>query len=129
MNKKEIIRILKKYNFDTKEYVVISGACMVLHGIKEETSDIDIAVSKKYYKFLLKNYNCEFERINEFGEKIYFIDDIINFGKTYYSKNIEYIDDIPILNIDELIKLKRNLNRKKDIKDLKLIYKYKEKYE
>ena len=52
MNKREIIEKLKKYNFDFSKYIVISGAAMVIHDVKEETSDIDIAVSDDYYLFL-----------------------------------------------------------------------------
>ena len=48
MNKEKIVDILKKYNFDKDEYIVISGACMVLYGIKETTSDIDISVTGVY---------------------------------------------------------------------------------
>ena len=65
MNKKDIIDTLKKYNFDSTKYIVISSAAMVLLGIKDTTKDIDIAVSDDYYEYLLKNYNCKFERINE----------------------------------------------------------------
>ena len=125
MNKEKIVDILKKSNFDKDEYIVISGACMVLYGIKETTSDIDISVTDEYYNYLLNNYNCTFERINEFGEKVYFIDNIINFSRTYYSDNKNYIDDLPVQSIDELIKLKEYLNRDKDKKDIERIKKYK----
>ena len=84
MNKEEILKVLKKYNFDKDKYIVISGAAMVLLGIKESTSDIDISVTKDYYDYLLENYNCTFEKVNEYNNKVYFIDNIINFGFDYY---------------------------------------------
>ena len=96
MNKKDIIDTLKKYNFDSTKYIVISSAAMVLLGIKDTTKDIDIAVSDDYYEYLLKNYNCKFERINEYGKKVYFIHDIINFSSTYYKNNRLIIEEIPI---------------------------------
>ena len=46
MNRKEIIEKLKQYNFDKSNYIVISGAAMVLLGIKDKTSDIDIATTQ-----------------------------------------------------------------------------------
>ena len=76
MNKKEIIKILKKYNFDNKKYIVISGASMVLQGVKNNTNDIDIAVTKDYYDYLLKYFKCSFDKINIYGHKVYFIDNI-----------------------------------------------------
>lgn len=121
MNKEEIIKILKKYNFNDKRYIVISGAAMVLYGLKEKTGDIDIAVDDDYYNFLLKEYKCTFERINEYNKKIYFIDDIINFGVTYYSENKTYISSIPVQTKEDLIKLKVNLNREKDKRDIEII--------
>ena len=51
MNKEDIINILNKYNFDKDNYVVISGAAMVLLGIKDKTSDIDISVTDSYYNY------------------------------------------------------------------------------
>ena len=97
---------------------------MVLYGIKENTQDIDISVSDKYYNYLLDNYNCTFERINEFGEEVYFIDNIINFSRTYYTNEKEYINNLPVQTIDELIKLKMYLNRDKDKIDIERIKKY-----
>ncbi len=121
MNKEELINTLKKYNFDNHKYLVISGAAMVLLGIKEHTSDIDIAVTPDYYNYLINNYNCIFERINEFNNKCYIIDDVINFGIDYYSENKNIINDIPIQTKGDLIKLKEFLNREKDIIDIKKI--------
>ena len=121
MNKKDIINYLKKYDFDSNEYIVISGAAMVILGIKEETNDIDIAVSKKYYNYLLNNYDCKFDKFNEYNHACYFIDNIINFGIDYYNKNKDFISGIPIQTKENLIKLKKSLNREKDILDLEKI--------
>ena len=125
MNKKDIINILNKYKFDKDNYIVISGAAMVLYGIKDTTSDIDIAVSDEYYDYLLSNYNCTFERINEYNEKVYFIDNIINFSRTYYNEKKEYISNIPVQSIEKILELKQHLNRDKDKIDIEKIKKYK----
>ena len=121
LNKNDIIRILNDYNFDSSKYTVISGAAMVLYGFKDFTKDIDIAVDKDYYKELLNKYNCSFEKVNKDNECIYFIDDIINFGKTYYSKRKNIINDIPVQKIEDLILLKEKLHREKDIIELNKI--------
>ena len=52
MNKKDIYETLQKYNFEKNKYIVISGAAMVIQGVKDSTTDIDIAVSKDYYNYL-----------------------------------------------------------------------------
>ena len=124
MNKKDIIDTLKKYNFDSTKYIVISSAAMVLLGIKDTTKDIDIAVSDDYYEYLLKNYNCKLERINEYGKKVYFIHDIINFSSTYYKNNRLIIEEIPIQTANDILELKLFLKREKDYKDIELIKEY-----
>ena len=119
MNKKEIINYLKKYNFNPKKYIVISGAAMVLYGFKDDTPDIDIAVTKEYKKELLKNYNCVLENVETDS---YMIDDVINFGENFYKRRREYIEGFPVMKPMDIVDLKRKLNRAKDKKDLKLIF-------
>lgn len=126
MTKNDILQILRSYNLDSCQYIVISGAAMVLLGIKKETYDIDIAVTEELKNYLLENYKCNFERINEYGNPCYMIDDIINFSVTYYEDNRIYIEKIPIQTLDSLLKLKQNLNRDKDNFDIVLIKKYRQ---
>ena len=123
MNKKDIIKELNNYSLDPNEYVIISGAAMVLLGIKDTTGDIDIAVTRKYYDYLLNNYACIFDRTNEYGEKIYFINKI-NFGTTYYDDNKTYIENLPVQRVEKIRELKLNLNRDKDKKDIELINRF-----
>ena len=122
MNRIEIIKELKKYNFDIKRYIVISGAAMVLHGLKDDTPDIDISISEDYEEELLEDYMAVLEHTNLNGTRAYIIDDNVNFGVNYYTKPSEYIEGLPVQNIEEIIKLKESLNREKDQKDLKLLY-------
>lgn len=121
MNRIEIVNIIKSHDFDIKEYAVISSAAMVLYNMKTETKDIDLYVTKRYYDYLLKNYDCKFERINE-GTKVYFIDNIINFGINYKPNKTLLIDGIVVSSIEDIVNLKRYLNREKDRNDLKLMY-------
>lgn len=121
MRRNEIIELLKKYKFDTKNYTVISGAAMVIANVKDQTNDIDIAVSKEYYNYLLNNYNCEFDCINIYNNKVFFIDNIINFSYDYFDCKYTVIDGIKVQTLDSIKQLKKNLNREKDIEDIKLI--------
>lgn len=96
MNKEKIIETLKKYNFNKDKYLVISGAAMVLLGIKQNTSDIDIAVTDDYYNYLIENISCTIDRINEYGKTSYSIDQIIDFCTTYYEEDKLFIENIPV---------------------------------
>ena len=125
MNKQEIIEKLKQYNFDKSNYIVISGAAMVLLGIKDKTSYIDIATTQDYNDYLVDNYNVTFDRINEYNEPVYFIDNIVNFAVTYYSDKKEYVEDIPVQNVNDILRLKKRLNREKDKIDIEKLEEYK----
>lgn len=91
MNREEIIKELKRYNFDIKKYIVISGTAMVLHGIKNGTPDIDLSIVPEYEEELLEDYFAVLEHTNTDGTHAYMIDDIINFGVKYYSLPSIYI--------------------------------------
>ncbi len=121
MNKGELLKTIEKYNLDKNRFVVIAGAAMVLHGIKEIAKDIDISCDDNYCKYLLDNYNCKYERTNELGEKAYFIDNIFNFGVSFMPSKIDIIDEIKVASIEDIYELKKSLNRQKDKKDLKLL--------
>ncbi|MBR4178566.1 MAG: hypothetical protein IKR57_04385 [Bacilli bacterium] len=122
MNREEIINTLKKYSFDIKRYIVISGTAMVLHGLKDETNDIDLSVTPDYEEELLEDYLAVLEHTNPNGSHAYMINGIINFGPEYYTENREFIGEIPVQTIKNIIEIKKKLYRDKDKKDLELIY-------
>ena len=122
MNKVDIINILDKYNFDKNEFIIISGAALVLRDIKDSTNDIDIAVSNKLYLDLLNKYKCTFESIKNSNE-VWFLDNIINFSKNYMDSEYDRYMGYKIQSLESIYKLKQSLNRDKDQNDIKKIEK------
>ena len=47
MDKEEVIKKLKELNLPKDEYYVLSGASLVLRGIREQCSDIDLCISEE----------------------------------------------------------------------------------
>lgn len=124
MNKEQILKKIKSYKLDKKEFIIITGAALVILGIKKSTKDIDISVSDKLYKKLLEEYKCTFEKkANNYD--IWYIDQIINFSNNYYNtiKYIEY-DGYKVQTPDSILEIKKKLNRSKDIQDIKKITNY-----
>ena len=124
MNRSEIIKKLKEYDLDVKRYIIISGTAMVLHGIKEDTPDIDISVTEELEEELLEDYYAILEHTNTDGTHAYIINDEVNFGIKYYSDNKEYIEGLPVQSVEDILKLKELLNRDKDKEDIRLLKKH-----
>lgn len=119
--KNDILNILKDYNLDSNEFIILSGASLVLQDIKEYTSDIDIAVSLDLYNKILSNFDCCFEK-NVNGYDVWFINNILNFSNHYYD-DCEYINlfDYKLQSLDSILKLKKKLNKEKDKNDINSI--------
>ena len=116
MDKEEIINIIDEYKLDKSRFTIISGASLVLLGIEPLAHDIDISCESDYLEYLLNNYECEFERTNEFGENAYMIDNIINFGVSFKPRKIEIVEGIKCASLKDTLELKKFLNREKDKK-------------
>ena len=43
----EFYKLLTRRNFDTDSFIIIGGAALVLYGLLEKTSDIDIITDRK----------------------------------------------------------------------------------
>ncbi|MGN0168197.1 MAG: hypothetical protein ACI4AB_09155 [Acetatifactor sp.] len=125
MNRADIIQRLKEIKFDAGEYWVITGAAMVLYGIKEVTSDIDLGCSKKMADELEeKGYGVTL--LDDGTRRIQFQDDIEIFENWLFDK-VQMIENIPVVSIDGLVAMKKALGREKDFEDIRRIEVYKEK--
>mgnify|MGYP005824686141 FL=1 len=127
MKKIELLNLLKELNFPKDEYYVLSGASLVLRGIKEEANDLDLCISAKLFNQIKDKFNLTDERKNECG--FYKINDNLEIvvdkkedfkmeiGEKYNLENLQTILDF---------KIKRNKPKDKD--DIENIKKYLEKH-
>ena len=126
MKKIELLNLLKELNFPKDEYYVLSGASLVLRGIKEEANDLDLCISKELFNHIKNKFNLTDERKNECG--FYKINDNLEIvvdkkedfkmeiGEKYNLEDLQTILDF---------KIKRN--KPKDQKDIENIKKHLEK--
>lgn len=117
INKQQILKILDDTNLDKDKFCIISGAAMVLLGVKPETYDIDISVKPEYFQELIKNYDCKFERVH-LGNECYYIGEHINFSVNFYPQESVNICGYRVSSIEDIINLKKFLNRDKDLLDI-----------
>lgn len=122
MNRKEIIEVLNKLDLPKSEYVVLSGASMVMQKVKSKTSDINISVSKELFGILKNNATI----VNSFlGYDVYKVNDYeVEFSNNYSffdKSNAVLINDIYFQDLNSIKKMKESFNRDKDKKDIKKI--------
>lgn len=135
-----IIEKIRKLNFPSSQYVVVGGAVLAAHGIRE-TEDLDVLVSPELFE-RCKQEGWDLNPWTKAGKKgkdwlkkdgVELYTELIMVGKSILAKDltgddIETIEGVPLLSLTRLVEFKKeylNLyNRPKDIKDLELIETY-----
>lgn len=112
MNKTEIFEKLSKLNLDKEKYIIISGASLVVQGIIEQTNDIDITTSTEYYNSI--NWQ---ETIGAFGVAVKRLG-VFDISYNLFNPNAKVvkINGYNFLNIEDILIIKKMLNREKDKK-------------
>ncbi len=123
-----IIEKIKELNFPKEHYVVIGSGTMDVLGIRK-AQDIDISTSEELFE-VLKN-SGDWEEYEKYGrpflkKDVFEINNQLNWDKyntvlEEANKTALFIDGIPFLSLDELVKFKTASGREKDIQDIKLI--------
>ena len=118
MNREEFIRRLEGFGLPRGEYMILSGGSLLLRGLREETEDFDLAVSKSLAEKLGlargarddKGYYAPFEGVQ-------MTDDM-------ESRPFEPVDGYPCETLESILALKRRLLRPKDLRDIPAIEAY-----
>lgn len=119
MNKNEILELLFQFPYSRDDYWLITGSAMVLYGIKEQTSDIDMGCSTVMADQLEKaGYSYE---ITESGNRWFKYDDKIEIFENWINDTVTEIDGIPVITLQGLLEMKQELGREKDKNDIKQI--------
>lgn len=121
MNKTEILKRLNKLNLDKNEYWVLAGSAMVIYGLRDNTGDIDLGCSSKMADSLEKTYSVS---LCSDGSRRIVIDKDIEIFENWIFDKVNIVSNVPVISLKGLRKLKENLNRDKDIKDIQLIDEY-----
>lgn len=118
-DRQSLIQRLKEISFSKNEYWVVTGGAMVLHGFRLKTHDIDLGCTSVLAD-QLERQGCFVSYSNDGTRKILYSEDIEIF-ENWIEGKVEMISDIPVVDVDGLIKMKKKLGRKKDLADFALI--------
>lgn len=123
-DKDSLLRRLRELSFSEKEYWVVAGGAMVLHGFRPQTRDIDLGCTTLMADKLEKQ-GYAVSRCEDGSRKILYSEDIEIF-ENWLEGAVEMISGVPVVSADGLIQMKKKLGREKDLADIALIEKMRE---
>ena len=119
MIKADIIKRITELNYPANDYWLITGGAMVLYGLRDATSDIDLGCSKSLAD-MLENNGFPTTKLSDGTRKITISDDIEIFEDWIFDK-AEIGEGISVISLKGLLEMKKSLGREKDLKDIELI--------
>ncbi len=122
-DKYSLLQRLQELPFSKKEYWVIAGSAMVLHGFRPQTHDIDLGCSTLLAD-KLEQQGYVVSCCEDGTRKILYSEDVEIF-ENWVEGTVEIIGGVPVVCADGLIQMKKKLGRKKDLADIALIKKMK----
>lgn len=114
MNKVEVFEKLDKLDLDKNNYIIISGASLVVQDIIDDTSDVDLSCSKEYYN------SIEWPtKTGYFNTEIKY-KDCYEIGCNFFDEDkIIIINGYKFMNLEACLDLKILENKKEDKKLIK----------
>ncbi|MBR0462518.1 MAG: hypothetical protein IJJ00_07395 [Erysipelotrichaceae bacterium] len=122
MKKEEILKRLDEFPYDREGYWLITGAAMVLYGMKEETHDIDLGCSRELADLLEKDGHLY--KITDEGKRWFRFDDDIEILEGWLKDSTRYLEGYQVITVKGLLEMKEELGREKDLRDIELIKDY-----
>lgn len=113
MNKEELLKLVESLNIPKDEYYILGGGSLVMFGIKETTSDLDLCVSDELFAKLKEEYNLDENDKNECG--FYQISDIIEIIPNSKEEfTAQEIDGYKVEELKRILEFKKKRNTQKD---------------
>ena len=92
---------------------------MVLHGIRSQTHDIDMGCTKEFADEL-ETEGYPTVVMPDGTRRITYAEDVEIFEDWIFDR-VVYVDGIPVISLEGLLEMKRNLGREKDMRDIQMI--------
>lgn len=119
MKKADILEKLRAFPYGLEGFWVITGAALVLYGIRDETADIDMGCTTEMADRLEAD-GCPCRKTAD-GSRRFYIGGDIEVFENWRCGSVIRIDRVPVLSLQGLREMKRLLGREKDIRDIRLI--------
>ena len=119
MDRQKIMEALRAFPYDRGEYWVVTGAAMVLYGIRPETGDIDLGCSKALADRL--EADGYLYRLQDNGKRWFRYGTDIEIFEEWLCDRTETVEGFRVITPEGLIEMKTALGRDKDLRDIALI--------
>lgn len=118
LERNDVIDRLNNLNLPNDEYLVLDRAALVLHGVHYDTESIRIGCSDKLFEDFKKNDETKF---NEETKSLELMGGQVILENIYNENSIEYMEDLPVANLESIRKTKKSSKLAEDKKDMDLI--------
>ena len=118
MKAEDIRRRLAELALDTNEYRINAGGALVLHGLREETHDLDIWCTKKLGDALAQR--CDVQVLPDGTRRFVPAPDVEIYENMLPGETV-FLNGIPVASLEDVLALKRQLNREKDRRDIAVL--------
>ena len=118
MKAEDIRRRLAELALDTNEYRINAGRAMVLPGLREETHDLDIWCTKKLGDALAQR--CDVQVLPDGTRRFVPAPDVEIYENMFPGETV-FLNGIPVAPLEDVLALKRQLNREKDRRDIAVL--------
>ena len=118
MKAEDIRQRLAELALDTNEYRINAGGAMVLHGLREETHDLDIWCTKKLGDTLAQR--CDVQVLPDGTRRFVPAPDVEIYEHMLPGETV-FLNGIPVAPLEDVLALKQQLNREKDRRDIAVL--------
>ncbi len=120
-DKDSLLQRLRALSFSEEDYWVVAGGAMVLHGVRPQTQDIDLGCTTRLAD-QLERQGYVVSRCKDGTRKISYSENVEIF-ENWIEGTVEIVSGVPVVCVDGLIQMKKQLGREKDIADIAQIEK------
>lgn len=118
LNKEDIIKEIQELNLPKEQYCVMTGAALVLYGVRENTADIDIGCTWALFEELQRR---GYDRQDQDTGPRIIINETIEIFPDWLPSKILQLDGIPVAELLWIREYKQQKARQKDLRDIALI--------
>lgn len=119
IDKKAITAALDAFPYGTDGFWLITGAALVMHGVREETGDIDMGCTTGAADRL--EADGYLYKVTEDGNRWFKIGSDVEVFENWLCGSVELLDGYPVMSLQGVREMKRRLGREKDLRDIRLI--------